>query len=120
RLVPGVGAALVQLQTLLGGRLAPRPKMFSREVAISPRKLPGDGDSTLVFEISDHRGYGILGRYLNTDVHMVRHQVPFNDPTFFLPSQLMKDGPECVTNMPKQGFTTLYGHEGSVLKVGMD
>jgi hypothetical protein len=46
---------------------------------------------------------------------MVRHEVPFNNPTFFLPSPLMKDGPECLTNMPTQGFTTPFGHEDDMI-----
>jgi hypothetical protein len=110
-LVTDVGADWLQLKTNWGDRIAPCPKMFSREVALSSRKLPGDGDRTRAFEISAHRGDSLRGRYLNTEVSMVRHQVPCNDPTCFLPSQLMQDGPEGLTNRPKQGFPTPLGYE---------
>ena len=42
---------------------------------------------------------------------MVWHQVLFNDPTCFLPSQRMKNGHEGLTHMPKQGLTTPFGYE---------
>ena len=51
------------------------PRTFAREVAISARKLPGNGNSTFAFEIADHRGYRIPGRYLNAHVDMIWHQV---------------------------------------------
>jgi hypothetical protein len=111
RLVTDGGADLLQLKTHCGDCLAPRPNMCARDVALSSRKLPSNGDSTLAFEIADHRGDGIRRRYLKTDVHMVRHQVPFNAPTFFLPSQVMQERPEGLTNMPTQGLTTPFGHE---------
>ena len=57
----------------------------------------------------------ILGRDRNAHVHVIRHQMPFNDPTFLLPSQFVKDWPECLTNVPKQGFAAPFGDEDEVI-----
>src|SRR5437867_182482 len=90
--------------------------MFARKVALSSRTLPSNGNGTLTFERANHRGDGIRGRYLNTPGHMVRHEVPLNNPTCLLSSQLMKNGPECVANVPKQGFTPSFGHEDHMIR----
>jgi hypothetical protein len=84
--------------------------MFSRAVAILSRTLSGDGKVALAFALSNPRGDGILGRYLNPPVHLVRHQGPFHDPTCFLPGQRMQEGPKCLTQVSKHGFTTPFGH----------
>ena len=100
---------MLQLTTNGGACIAPRPKMFARAVAIASRNLSGHGDSTLTFKRAAHQGASIRGRYLKTDVALVGHQMPCTAPTFFLPSPFMPDGPECLTHLPTQGFTTPLG-----------
>ena len=56
-------------------------------------KLACDGDGTFPFEETDHGRHSILGRNLDTHMHVIRHYVAFNDATFLLPGQLTKDWP---------------------------
>src|SRR5262249_708481 len=46
----------------------------------------------------------MFGWNLDTYRHVIQHHVPFNDATFLLPGQLMKDWPEGFADVAKQGF----------------
>ena len=60
-LVTEVGANVLQLKTNCGDGIAPRRHMASRDVALSPRTLPGASESPRAFAKADHRGDGLLG-----------------------------------------------------------
>ncbi len=53
----------------------------------------------------------MLGRNLDTHMGMIRHHVTLDDPTFLLTSQLMKNGTEFTTNLPKQLPTASFRHK---------
>jgi hypothetical protein len=44
-------------------------------------------------------------------MHMVRHQMPFNDLAFFLPCQRMKYFSQLATRLTKQHFASSLRHE---------
>jgi hypothetical protein len=57
---------------------------------------------TLALQESDHRRHRVLRRYLDTDIHVVRHQVSFYDPTF-----LLRQGVKNLAQLP--AYRTIDG-----------
>jgi hypothetical protein len=79
-----------------------------KPVALSSTKLTSNGNGTFSLQKADHRSYRMLGRDLNAYMHMIRHQVAFNDAVFLLTSQLMEDGAEGFPNMAIQAFSRFH------------
>jgi len=89
--------------------------VFSREVALPTPELPRYGYRALAFDEANHRGHCVLGWYLDAHMHVIDHQMAFNDPTFFLTSQLVKDGPKVFANLPKQCLAASFGNKYNVV-----
>src|SRR5215470_9483609 len=56
----------------------------------------------------------MLGRDLDTHVDMIRQEMPFYDPTFFLPGQFMKDPAQARSDLPIHCFTAILRYEHHV------
>ena len=48
-------------------------------------------------------------------MHVIWHQVAFYDLTFFLTSQLMKDGSELTPNLPIQRLAAIFGDKDNMV-----
>src|SRR5207253_1455292 len=75
------------------------PEMLPREVALSALQA-GDGNRALALEKTDDRGDSELWWNLDHHMDVVGHQMSFDDPTLFLPRQLVKDVFELAANLP--------------------
>jgi hypothetical protein len=53
----------------------------------------------------------MLGGDLDAYVHMIRHQVAFNEAAFLLTSQRMEDGAQGFPNLALQAFSSPLGHK---------
>src|ERR1043166_4563191 len=85
------------------------------KVLLLPPKLASNGHGTLAFQEANDRGHRMLGRDLHTHVDMIGQQMPFHDPTFFLPSEFMKDPPQARADLAIDRFAPILGHEHHVL-----
>ncbi len=57
----------------------------------------------------------MLGWNRDAHMHMVWHQVPFDDAALFLTSKLMKDCAKLLANVPKDCLTATFGNEYEML-----
>src|SRR5262245_42541024 len=114
-LVTDIRFDLFQLKANRGDRIATRPKVLAREIAIMAPKLAGDGNRTFALEKPNDRCYGMLGRDLDAHMHMIWHHMSLNDAAFLLAGQLMKDWPELTTNLPKQLLPATFGHKHNMV-----
>jgi hypothetical protein len=113
-LLADVGADLLQLD--LDGRYG---------ITTGPEVLPGkvsffalqasNRDGALSFQEPDHGGHRVLGRNSNAHVHMVRHEMPFQNLALLLPSQRMKDRTQLPADLAKDGLPPPLGHEYDVV-----
>ena len=74
-------------------RVPPSPKMLPCEIALLAAKLPSHGNGALPFEKTNHRSYRVLRGTRDTHMNMIRKQMPFQNLTFFLLRQRMKNLP---------------------------
>ena len=61
------------------------PKVFAGEIALSATKRPGYLNGTFPLDVSDHIRHRILRRNTQTHMHVIPHQVPFDDLRFLVP-----------------------------------
>ena len=90
-----VFANLLQFEADRGHRIAAGPEVLAGKVSLLAAH-PGDGNSALPFQKADHRGDRMLRGYGDTDEHVVRHEMPFENLAFFLLGQ----GVERRTQLP--------------------
>src|SRR5215831_10889894 len=102
---------LFQRKANRGDRIATRPKVLAREMAIMAPKLAGDGNRTFALEKPNDRCHGMLGRDLEAYMHMIWHHRSLDDAACLLAGQLMKDWPQLTTNLPKQLLPATFGHK---------
>src|SRR5262249_37633296 len=57
----------------------------------------------------------MLGRDLDTHMHVIRHHVAFQNAAFLLAGQLVKDGPQGFANVAKQGFPSSLRDKDNVI-----
>src|SRR5262249_61441575 len=89
-LLADVLADLLQFKPHRGNGITPSPEMLAREIPLlAPQS--SNRDRTLPFEKPDHRGHRVFRRNRYAHVHMVRHQIPFENLAFLLPGQRMED-----------------------------
>src|SRR5215469_2599058 len=74
---------LHRVETDGGHRISACPEMLARKVPLIPTHAC-DGNGALPFQKTDHRGDRMLRGYGNTHVHMVRHEMPFENLAFLL------------------------------------
>src|SRR6516225_10115107 len=66
---------LFQLKANRGDRIATRPKVLAREIAIMAPKLAGDGHRPFALEKPNDRCHGMRGRDLDAHMHMIWHHM---------------------------------------------
>jgi hypothetical protein len=114
-LVTDIRFDLFQLKANRGDRIATRPKVLAREIAIMAPKLAGDGNRTFALEKPNDRCHGMLGRDLDAHMHMIWHHMSLDDAAFLLAGQLMKDWPKLTTNLPKPLLPATFGHKDNMV-----
>src|SRR5215475_5879619 len=102
---------LFQCKANRGDRIATRPKVLAREIAIMAPKRAGDGNRTFALEKPNDRCHGMLGRDLDAYMHMIWHHMSLDDAACLLAGQLMKDWPKLTTNLPNQLLPATFGHK---------
>src|SRR5580692_5414648 len=107
-LLADVLAHLLQLKSYRGRHVAAGPEMLSRDVSLLSAQS-GDRNGALPFQKPYHRRDWVLGRNRNTHVHMVWHQVSFQNLTPLLLGQRVKDRPQLAPDMAKDRFRRRLG-----------
>src|SRR5438128_2110970 len=83
-LVADVAAHFFFFKTNGRDRIATSPEMLAREVAFFALHA-GNGNRALALEKTDDRRDRQFRRDLHHHMDVIGHQMPFEDPTFFLP-----------------------------------
>src|SRR5499425_3408893 len=83
------------------------PEVLTREITL-PAAQAGHRDRALPLEKADHRGHRVLRGNSDAHMHMVRHQVPFDDLALFLTCQRMEDFSQLPTRLTKEHFATSF------------
>jgi hypothetical protein len=109
-----VGANLFQFEPDGRYRITAGPEVLACEVSFLTTQA-GDGDSTLPFEKPDHRSYRMLGWNGDANVHMVGHQMAFDNLALLLPSQGVEDRTQLPTRLAEDGFPSPFGYENNVV-----
>src|SRR3984893_8484659 len=63
----------------------------------------------LPFQEPDHRGHRVLGRNGDAHVHVVRHQMPFDDLALLLPGQGVENLPHAEASARKSLCAVVWG-----------
>ena len=113
-LLADVLAHLLQLEPYSGHRVAASPEVFAGEVPLLSGK-PCDGNRTLPFQETDHRGDWMLRWNRDAHVDVVRHEVPLHDLAFLLFRQSVEDRAQLAADIPKDCFPPSFGHEYNVV-----
>ena len=109
-LLADVLADLLQFKADRGDSVTAGPEMFAREIPLLTAQS-GNRNCTLPLQKSDHRSYWVLGGNRDAHMHMVRHQVSFDNLTFLLPGQRMENRSQMLTRLPENYFAPSLGHE---------
>ena len=88
--------------------------MLAREIPFLAAQA-GNRNRTLPFEKPDHRRYRVLGRNRDAHVHIVRHEMPFQNLAFLLPRQRMENLPQMPARLPEDGFPPPLGYEHNMV-----
>jgi hypothetical protein len=72
-------------------------------------------DRTLALDVTHHFRYRILGRDGKQHVHVVRHQVAFQNPALLLLGQTPKDLSQMLPKTFIQHSATTFGDKGYVI-----
>ena len=84
--------------------------MLAREVSFLAAQA-GDGDGALPLQKPDHRCDWVFGGNCDAHVHVVRHQVTFDDLALLLFGQRVEDRTQLSTGLAEDGFPASFGHE---------
>src|SRR6266404_8499085 len=103
-------ANLFQFKADRGDSLTAGPQMFAREIPLLTAQ-PGNSDCTLPLQKSDHGSYRVLGGNRDAHMHMVRHQVSFDNLTLLLPCQRVENRSQMLTRLRENYFAPSLGHE---------
>ena len=95
-------------------RIPSRPKILACVVALFALQSRYRY-RTLSFKKADHRRHLILGRYLDALLHVISHQVSFDDSTFFLPCQFVKYASELATKFPIKHIAASFGNKDNLI-----
>ena len=107
-LLADVLADLLQFKADRRDSVTAGPQMFTREIPLLPAQ-PGNSNCALPLQKSDHRSYRVLGGNRDAHMHMVRHQVSFDNLTLLLPGQRMENRPKMLTRLPEITFRRRLG-----------
>src|SRR5713101_3205048 len=107
-------ADLLQVKADRGDSVTAGPEMFAREIPLLTAQ-PGNGDGTLPLQKSDHGSYRVLGGNRDAHMHMVRHQMSFDNLTLLLPGPRVENRPQMLTRLPENYFAPSLGHENDMV-----
>ena len=107
-------ADLLQFKPGRGDSIATSPEMLAREIPLLAAQS-GNSDGAFPFEKPDHGGYRVLGGNRDAHVHMIWHQVPFQNLALLLPSQRVENLPQMTARLPEDGFAPPLGHKHHVV-----
>src|SRR6202042_1957201 len=113
-LLADVLADLLQFEPDRRNGIPARPEMLAREIpllAIQPR----NGNRTLPLEKPDHGGHRMLGRNGDAHVHMIWHQMPFENLAFLLPRRSVQNLSQLTTRLPEDCFPPPFGHKHNMV-----
>ncbi len=113
-LLADVLADLLQFKADRGDSVTAGPEMFAREIPLLTAQS-GNRNCTLPLQKSDHRSYRVLGGNRDAHMHMVRHQVSFDNLTLLLPGQRMENRSQMLTRLPENYFAPSLGHENDMV-----
>ena len=68
----------------------PGPNPLPSVISLSPQKVPRHVNRTLALDVSHHARYRQFRRHIDQHVHVIRHDMPFFYPTFFMLRQSVK------------------------------
>ena len=88
--------------------------MFSSEVPLFALHS-SNGNRALALDESNHRSDCVLGRDGDAHMHVIRHQMTFNDLAFFLPGQFVQDRAKLLANFPIERLAAIFGDENDVI-----
>src|SRR5260221_5095053 len=113
-LLADVLADLLEFKADCGHCVAAGPEMLARKIPLLATQ-PGNGDRALPLQKPDHRRYRVLGGNRDTHVHMVRHQMPFENLALLLLGQRMENLPQMTARLPEYHFAPSLGHEHNMV-----
>jgi hypothetical protein len=102
-LIADVLADLLQFESDGRDRVSTGPEVLAREVLLSTTQS-SYGDCTLSLQQPDHRGYRVLRRNRDAQVHLVWPQMSLDNLPFFLPSQSMENFPQLLADFPEHNL----------------
>src|SRR5262245_56470748 len=89
--------------------------MFAHEVPVLLLHSPRYSQGALALQETDHGGYSMLGRNLQTHMDMVRQQVPFDNPTLFLPGEVVKNLSQQCPKLTVNRLATIFGNKDHMI-----
>ena len=113
-LLADVGADLFQLEPNGGDGVTAGPEMLPCEVSFFALQA-SNRDGTLSLQEPDHGCHRVLGRNSDAHMHMVWHEMPFQNLALLLPSQRVKDRTQLPADLAKDGLPSPLGHEYDVV-----
>ena len=93
-----------------GNGVPASPQVLAGEIPL-PAIESGHRDGALPLQKPDHRSHRVLGGNSNADMHMVGHQMPFQNLAFLLSGQRVKNFAQLPTHLSEQYLTPSLGHE---------
>jgi hypothetical protein len=94
-------AYFLQLEANGGCSVSAGPEVFTGKVPVLAAQA-GNRDGALPLQKTNHRRHWVLGRNGDAHAHVVRHQVAFDDLTFLLPCQRVKDRTQLPTRLAEE------------------
>src|SRR5215510_196985 len=113
-LVANVAANLFFVEPNGRDRITSSPEMLSSEVPFFALHS-SNGDRALALDKSNHRSDRMFGRDRDTHMHMIQHQMSFNELALFLLRQFMEDLAEMFTNLPIQHLAAIFGDKNNMV-----
>ena len=113
-LLADVCADLFQFEPDGGYCITAGPEMLAGEVSFFTSQA-GNRDRTLPFQKPDHGRYRVLRGDRDAHVHMVRHQVSFDNLALLLPSQRVEDRTQFPTCLAEDRFSPSFGYEHNMV-----
>lgn len=95
-------------------RVSTRPEMFSGEVPFFALHS-SNGYRALALDESNHRSDCVLEQGGDAHMHVIWHQMTFNDLAFFLPGQCVKDRAKLPVYFPIKSLAAIFGDENNMI-----
>jgi hypothetical protein len=96
------------------------------KIAACPEFVPGEilrlafdvlcnPDRTLTFDEADDLRDGVFGRNRNQHMDVIGHQMPFLDPAFATPRQIVKYGAKVLLDLPEDCPFAIFRNENHMI-----